>query len=61
MYWLYGKTGASHPLKCNACSLTGAGHVTVATEAVSLAFAGASAGTPAGGLLNITAAQACAK
>ena len=60
MFWLYGATGASHPLECNACSMTGAGPIAVTTEAVSLAFAGAGAGMLADGALNITAAQVCA-
>jgi hypothetical protein len=61
VFWLYGQTGASHPLECNGCFMTGAKHVAVATEAVSLAFAGNTTafGAAADGALNITAAQAC--
>ena len=62
VYWLYGATGAAHPLVCNACTSAGSSsNVTIATEAVSLAFAGTAAGSQAADGLNITAAEACSR
>ena len=59
VYWLYGATGAAHPLTCDGCTTAdGSSTVTFATEAVVLAFAGTTVSSEATGAFNITAAQA---